>query len=622
MSDLPSSSGDRRPETGDRLATGDRSRHRLVLVVALAALATIALLLFARPLVKREVLTLRDHSDYFQPMRFFTAEELRRGHVPFWNPYNASGEPWLANPQTGVFYPPAWLFLVLPFATAYILFLALHVALLGCGTLVFLQRFASPPAAFLGALSLMLCGPSLSLLDVTNTFTTLAWLPLVLWSAIALAPPTWCAAILAMSFLAGEPFFAALGALAFVILRRRNLLDIALTAFAVSSIQLFPFLGALRGSDRAHGLDATEILRDSVAPLDWLRLIVPPLFARGAPSQHFVPVVYMGFVAAILAVSGLVAARRSKPARAAAAVLLVAIVVAGGAFVPPVAFLLTHLPVTLFRYPARMLPIGAMALVVLAAIGWDAIATSVHQRWVPIVLAAAIIVDLTPAIAPLLVSGPFRAHPTPYAGAVGRDAKIVRLQAAPLLDRARWISGYMNLFDRRFDAWTAAPVIRDSYARAYERALHDRAAFDAMSIGYVLSSRPLSGLQLLEHERSIGLYRNPRALPLAYWRGDDGRIVPASLLALTSSAMHVTVDAPGEGSVIVSEQFDAAWRATVDDVATPAERAGLFCSVRVKRGHHDVAWRYRSSSFFAGVFFTAVGLLRMLFSFLFVKHAR
>src|SRR5688572_27650530 len=104
-----------------------RSTHFFPLVL----IALLATTLFLAPFLKLEVFSLRDHFDYFQPLRHFTAEELKEGRLPFWNPYSASGEPWLANPQTGVFYPPAWMFLLLPFATAYMLFLLFHLVLLG-----------------------------------------------------------------------------------------------------------------------------------------------------------------------------------------------------------------------------------------------------------------------------------------------------------------------------------------------------------------------------------------------------------------------------------------------------------------------------------------------------------
>src|SRR5438874_11068678 len=179
------------------------------------AITIVSLLAFSKPLLKNEVPSFRDHSDYFEPLRWFTADELRHGRLPLWNAYSASGERWLANPQTGVFYPPAWLFLVLPFAPAYNLFLALHVMLAGWGALLLFSRYASSGAALAAALALMFCGPTLSLLDVNNNLATFAWLPLVLWCAQAKVRPQLSALAVAMAFLAGEPFFAALGAMAF-----------------------------------------------------------------------------------------------------------------------------------------------------------------------------------------------------------------------------------------------------------------------------------------------------------------------------------------------------------------------------------------------------------------------
>ena len=213
--------------------------------LAQGLLVALALGIVARPLLHREVFTFRDHTDYFQPLRWFTATALKSGQLPLWNPYSASGEPWLANPQTAVFYPPAWLFLVLPFETAYMLFLALHLALLGCGALLLFSRRASLGAATIGAVALMLCGPTLSLLDVQNNLTTFAWLPLVIWCAAARAPAMASAAAIAMSFLAGEPFFAAVGALIFTIVRRRDVIDIAAQSFALAAVQLVPFLAML-----------------------------------------------------------------------------------------------------------------------------------------------------------------------------------------------------------------------------------------------------------------------------------------------------------------------------------------------------------------------------------------
>ena len=224
---------------------------------AFAAITILTLVVFARPFLRNEVFSFRDHSDYFQPLRWFTATELQHGRLPLWNVYSASGEPWLANPQTAVFYPPAWLFLVLPFAFAYTLFLFLHVVLLGCGGYLLFARLTRPGgAALAAAIALAFSGPAMSLLDVSNNLTTFAWIPLIVWCALEGVSARASAAAIAMSFLAGEPFFAAVGALLFVIARRkgiRDLIDVALTSFALSAVQLLPFLAMVMDSDRAHG---------------------------------------------------------------------------------------------------------------------------------------------------------------------------------------------------------------------------------------------------------------------------------------------------------------------------------------------------------------------------------
>ena len=116
--------------------------------------ATVVGILFLAPIARREVFIARDHIDYFQPLRFFTAIHMRGHALPYWNPYSASGEPWLANPQTGVFYPPTWLFVALPFETAYMLYLALHLAILGWGAYVLFSRSGSEGAALVGAFAI------------------------------------------------------------------------------------------------------------------------------------------------------------------------------------------------------------------------------------------------------------------------------------------------------------------------------------------------------------------------------------------------------------------------------------------------------------------------------------
>ncbi|MEJ2352631.1 MAG: hypothetical protein P8Y03_22830, partial [Anaerolineales bacterium] len=49
----------------------------------------------------------------FVPWRAWAWETMRSGHLPLWNPLLGMGAPLIANYQSGLFYPPNWLFFIL-----------------------------------------------------------------------------------------------------------------------------------------------------------------------------------------------------------------------------------------------------------------------------------------------------------------------------------------------------------------------------------------------------------------------------------------------------------------------------------------------------------------------------
>lgn len=595
---------------------------------AVAVIVAIAFAIVAKPLLTSEVFTFRDHASYFQPLRFFTAVQLQHHHLPLWNPYNASGEPWLANPQTGVFYAPTWLFVFLPFPAAYSLFLFLHLALLGIGALVLFNRRVSVDAALVGAIALMVSGPALSLLDVTNNFTTFAWLPLVIWCGVARAGVSVSALAIAMSFLAGEPFFAAIGALMFAILRRddiRGVVVTALAAFGLTAVQLFPFLEMLHDSDRAATIPREQVFRDSMPLLDWLRIAVPPhldLYAYDTHlGQHFIPIIYCGMATVLLALIGTIA-RPLAARRFPLALLLFAIVVAAGSHLPPVEWLFAHLPLTLFRYPARVVPLGALAIAALASLGWERL----RLRTFFCALAVAVVgVDGLSHALPLLHSGTFNPHPVPQPGWVGREKKFVRLPGMSWLDRTAWIDGYLNLYDLRFDAWTAAPVSTQRYTELYEASILAAriGELNRMSVGFLVGARALPpAFPLVAHARGVNVYRNPYAWPMAYWRGDDGSVLSANFFSTGASFARMEVDAPRPGIAVITQQDAPGWKAVVDgsNAAATTRAGGVWRGVRVGAGHHVIEWRYEPLSFRLGWISTLLTMALLVFSRSFVKR--
>lgn len=623
---------------------------------AFALIAVVALVLFASPLMRGEVPVLRDHADYFQPLRWFTAMELREGRLPLWNPYNQSGEAWLANPQTGVFYPPQWLFLVLPFATAYVVYLMLHVALLGWGAYLLFARWTSREAAMVGAVALMLSGPALSLLDVSNNLATFAWIPLVLLCGVTRKPVA-AGVVLALAFLAGEPFFAALAAAMYCCVSRR-VRDIgvaALVAFGLSAFQLLPFLELVLSSDRVSGdLGAADLLRESMPLRDWLRIVVPPRLDETMYDvnlgQHFILIIYVGIAPAILAAIGIATAFRRRVVHGWLALIAVSIVIATGPM------WLAKLPVALFRYPARLVPFAAMAIAALAAIGWDRIRPK--PRWGDLVLVLIILADLTLRTAPLLRSEPFMPR-NMHEASVGREAKVLRVGEPRAALRGWWMMGYVNLFERRWDVFTAAPLVDARYFGAYRELLTKprRRFLSFLPVGHIISDVELPPpMEPIARGPGVALYRSPAHLTLAtFWtraktqpdadaalramidESADALLVTPSVdatlaeqpheirpaaLDITTSRAKVTIDAPRAGLVVIAQRDAPGWRVTVDGKRSEKLLAnGIFRAVAVPAGVHEVVWTYRPMSFFAGSVMTLITLAATLVV-VFVKRHR
>ena len=70
-----------------------------LLVFAVAVLTPLTLL--------RELPNAYDTDAFYAPFAAFLHERLQSGDVPLWNPFAFSGQPWAADPQSGVLYPPA-----------------------------------------------------------------------------------------------------------------------------------------------------------------------------------------------------------------------------------------------------------------------------------------------------------------------------------------------------------------------------------------------------------------------------------------------------------------------------------------------------------------------------------
>src|SRR5438046_3032888 len=80
----------------------------------LLGLFLLPFLVFAGITTAHEFFYYHDVQYYFIPYHQLVASFVWKGWLPLWNPYAFSGIPLLGDGQTAMFYPPNWLFLILP----------------------------------------------------------------------------------------------------------------------------------------------------------------------------------------------------------------------------------------------------------------------------------------------------------------------------------------------------------------------------------------------------------------------------------------------------------------------------------------------------------------------------
>jgi hypothetical protein len=355
------------------------------------------------------ILDFADFTKYFVPVHEFCRQSLSEGRWPLWNPYFYAGTPFAANPQTMVFYPPSWLYLLMPVLDAHRWLIVAHALLAAATMRLYLRRLGLSNAASLaGALPFALGGyysTNASVGHLTMIFT-MAWLPLALYFFEGWR--LWgrrrdlirCGLVMALQFLAGEPqssYYTGLLLLAYGLPSRpdsgisrvsiwfrsagRNLVAlglVGLVAGLLSAVQLLPTTEMIGESDRAANtyefstvmsMPFESLLSGLLVP--WyssgLALWFDPLGTRPLNiNREFA--IYVGIVPLILATLSL--RSQAFPAKLCRVIVLVAVVLMLGSHTPLYKFLWQAIPgLAFFRIPARANLLFLWAVSVMSALG-------------------------------------------------------------------------------------------------------------------------------------------------------------------------------------------------------------------------------------------------------------
>lgn len=93
------------------------------------------------------------------PWRYIAIDIWKQGQVPLWNPYTFSGNPLLANYQSGVLSPFNILFFTLPFVDAWSILVLLQPLLAGLFMYLFVRSLkVSKTGSLMSSVSFMFCG--------------------------------------------------------------------------------------------------------------------------------------------------------------------------------------------------------------------------------------------------------------------------------------------------------------------------------------------------------------------------------------------------------------------------------------------------------------------------------
>ncbi len=151
----------RTPEPATVPAPEPRFEPRLAGLIALAVYLAVMLTL-CWPVFQGQFLggTGSDQFTAGYSFRLFGAEMFRStGHVPLWNPYLFGGMPFVGAMHGDIFYPTAWLRLIMPVGTAMGVGFAVHIVLAGAFAYLLLRALRlSWTAAFVGGLAYELTG--------------------------------------------------------------------------------------------------------------------------------------------------------------------------------------------------------------------------------------------------------------------------------------------------------------------------------------------------------------------------------------------------------------------------------------------------------------------------------
>ena len=303
------------------------------------------------------------------------------GELPLWSPAILSGYPFMANPLSGLFYPPGWLALVFPQPFGLNLLMLLHLVLGGVGMYWFLRSegIGQLPAVF-GAIAFE--GMPKLVAHAAAGHVTLvyavAWTPWLLRAERQGRSAWWKAGMIFALILLADLRWAAMAGIFWVAFALRifpssgvfNLkrlgwrvglgMGTVVMAALLTAVLLLPVSEYASLSTRAW-MTVQDSLTLSLPPLQLLGLAAP------SPGMSAEWVLYPGGAVLVLAILGLGLPTYRRRSAFWWAVAIVGLLFSLGSYFPGMEFVMGLPGLSLLRVPPRALILVVFGWIVVAA---------------------------------------------------------------------------------------------------------------------------------------------------------------------------------------------------------------------------------------------------------------
>ena len=373
-------------------------------------LGLLILAAFPQVLLGLETFVARDYGFFVIPLAHFQQACFLHGELPFWDPYNQCGVPFLAQWNTMPLYPPALFYLALPLQWSMGVFSLLHLWWAGFGMYFLARRWTGGnlfAAAFAGMV-FAFNGFTLNLIMWPSHLATWSWMPWVVLAVELAWREGWHHIVLAafagaMQMLAGGPeiilftwligsalwlqqFISGRDATATMRLAMlwRFPLVVALV-ISLSAAQLLPFLDLVAHAQRESGF---ADLRWSMPGFGLANFLVPLAFGSTGTEgiffqhgQYWTSSYYLGLGTLWLALLALVTVR-DRRVWLLGALAGIGLVLALGGNTPVLPLLRKLIPqLSVITYPIKYVALVGFAVPLLAAFALTQFGSAKKRLW-------------------------------------------------------------------------------------------------------------------------------------------------------------------------------------------------------------------------------------------------